>query len=594
MQNAELRQVPPLRSAFRILHSALLCICLLIVTAMVFAPAIDHKFIGWDDQAEIYFNPDFNPVTWQHLCENFTHTQNGLTVWMPLTYFVWGGIAAMSHQAPDKQNISLDPTLFHAACLVFHLFAVALCFLVLRRLLKQDIPAILGAALFALHPLQVEPVAWASGMYTVLSGAFSLAAIYTWLRSADANKTLRRWIWFAASTLLFIAAMLTKPSAIVLPAIIAAIHLIARRISPSPGTPGEGRGEGLPSSITNPKSKIQNPKSPHPNLLPDYREKGSEILLLIVLLLLWIPLAINDLLISRHFQPAPNVPLLPLGQRFLIACDALTFYIGKLFVPIHLVPDYGRWPAKILSLPATHWMWIAPTLLILIAIASIRRAPRITAAIAIFLLALAPFLGFVRFDYQFYSTAADRYAYLAMLGPALLLGAILARWPRWPIQAAAGLCLFALIILSVLQIPHWQDTQTLFTYTLTVRPDSLVAHRVLALEDLNSDPPSAEQHFQAAIALRPDDPTSHYNYAILLEHRRDLPAAIVQLKATVALNPDHFKALDDLGVATMLQKNYSEAKGYFEQSIQAADRMHADFPPAHQHLALDRQYLGLQ
>jgi tetratricopeptide (TPR) repeat protein len=175
----------------------------------------------------------------------------------------------------------------------------------------------------------------------------------------------------------------------------------------------------------------------------------------------------------------------------------------------------------------------------------------------------------------------------------LLLGAILARWPRWPIQAAAGLCLFALIVLSVLQIPRWQDTQTLFAYTLTVRPDSLVAHRVLALEDLNFDPAAAEKHFQASIAIRDDDPTSHYNYAILLERRRDLPAAIEQLKATIALNPDHFKALDDLGVATMLQKNYPDARSYFEQSIDAANRTHTDFPSAHQHLALDRQYLGL-
>jgi hypothetical protein len=399
---------------------------------------------------------------------------------------------------------------------------------------------------------------------------------------------------------LYIAAILTKPSAIVLPAIVALIALMRCRLSPSPGIPDaaeiagwKGRGEGRLSSA-HPKSKAERQKDPHPNPLPAYRARGPELAILITLLFIWLPLSLADLLISRHFQPASNVPVLPLGQRFLVACDAITFYLGKLFAPIDLVPDYGRWPTKILSLPATHWMWIAPTLLILIALASIRRAPRLTAAIAIFLLALAPFLGFVRFDYQFYSTVADRYAYLAMLGPALLLGAILARWPRWPIQTAAGLCLFALIVLSVLQIPRWQDTQTLFAYTLTVRPDSLVAHRVLALEDLNSDPAAAEKHFQAAIAIRDDDPTSHYNYAILLERRRDLPAAIEQLKATVALNPDHFKALDDLGVATMFQKNYPDAKNYFEQSIAAAHRVHADFPPAKQHLALDRQYLGLQ
>jgi uncharacterized membrane protein YhdT len=214
---------------------------LLIITAMVYAPATDHKFIAWDDQAQIYANPDFNPVTWQNLKWNINHTR--LTVWMPLTYFVWGGIAAMAHQPPDRENIALNPTYFHIACVVFHLIATGICFLVLRRLLRRDAPAILGAALFALHPLQVEPVAWASGMYTVLSGVFSLAAIYTYLRSAEANKTLRRWIWFAVATLLFVAAMLTKPSAMVLPMIVVVVHLMRARISPSP-LAGEGWGEG--------------------------------------------------------------------------------------------------------------------------------------------------------------------------------------------------------------------------------------------------------------------------------------------------------------------------------------------------------------
>ena len=141
-------------------------------------------------------------------------------------------------------------------------------------------------------------------------------------------------------------------------------------------------------------------------------------------------------------------------------------------------------------------------------------------------------------------------------------------------------------ILSAIQVQRWSDTRTLFDYTLSVRPDSLVAHRVLADELSQSNPAAAANHFREALAIRSDDPTTHYNYATLLERHGSLDDAMVQLRATLVLNPHHFKALDDMGVAMERLRQSDDAQGYFQQSIVAAAKSHAEFATAHLHLGM--------
>src|SRR5256885_14392505 len=113
-----------------------------------------------------------------------------MTVYMPLTYMVWGGIAYVAQRPPDAQHIALNPAYFHALNVLFHLLAVFWAMMLLRRLIGHDVAALLGAAIFAVHPLQAEALAWASdGMYTALSGALSLWALYHYLRFAADDQT---------------------------------------------------------------------------------------------------------------------------------------------------------------------------------------------------------------------------------------------------------------------------------------------------------------------------------------------------------------------------------------------------------------------
>jgi tetratricopeptide (TPR) repeat protein len=372
----------------------------------------------------------------------------------------------------------------------------------------------------------------------VLSGALVFAALDQYLRSLAAQPR-SRWVHAAIATLLYIAALLTKPTAMILPAALVIIHLL---------------------------------------LLRKYWKT------LAITLAVWVPLAVADLVIALRYQPASNVPSLPIRQRLLVACDAIAAYLRKIVLPIGIVPDYGRWPQRIIAQPGL-W-WAIAILFIVLAILAIRRAPSFSAGAAMFLLALGPLLGLVKFEYQFYSTVADRYVYLAMFGVALIVAAILDRWRHRALMAGAAACVVAISILSVLQVLRWRDTRTLFDYTLSVRPDSFIAHKVLGLELSSSDPDAAIHHFQAALAQRPDDPTTHYNFGELLARRGDIPAATSEFEDTVRLKPTHAKALDNLGIAMWRMKRLDEAQSYFERSIDASSQNHDEFADPHAHLAL--------
>src|SRR5262249_50944499 len=161
-----------------------------------------------------------------------------------------------------------------------------------------------------------------------------------------------------------------------------------------------------------------------------------------------------------------------------------------------VIPDYGRWPEKVVA--QGGMFWVATVMLVVAAIGLIRIAPRATAAAAVFLIGLGPYLGLVKFDYQFFSTVADRYAYAAMFGAALGVATVLSRWRKPSVYGLAITCAAALGVLSFVQVQRWHDTKTIFNYTLTVRPDSVVANQIIGAEETGHDNERAKKCFQKA------------------------------------------------------------------------------------------------
>lgn len=506
------------------------------LTLLVFTPVVRHGFLTWDDKDAISDNTDFKPpratvldAIWLHP----THGYHGLYV--PLTYTVWWAAAhGAQTPAPDGPGVALEPGAFHALNLVFHAWAAMAVFLILRGLVKSNVPAALGALLFSIHPLQAEPVAWASTMYTPLSGALSLTGAWLYLCFSDPERSDaggRRWTIYAVATVCFALALLAKPTVVVMPVIVAVIEVVLRGKSVKQCAP----------------------------------------------LLGWIVLGIVDVAITRENHAGDFTYHPALLARPLIAADGVAFYLIKLLAPFHLVTDYGRSPYWVIQHHSVWFLSLIPVALAVAAISLRRRAPWLLAGAAIFVLGPAAMLGLVPFSFQHFSTVADRYAYLALFGAALVAAYAIraAQVRQWkPVVPVALVLLGVLAIVARGQADYWRDTKTLFLHNLEVNPTSVAANSNLGdLLFSASDPESRRQaiaHYRLAIAEHPDDAGMR---AVLAEHLyRDgrVREAADLYREAVRIQPDYAPLQYMLGRSLMDLHDRTGAIEAFSRTVELA------------------------
>jgi Flp pilus assembly protein TadD len=498
-------------------HGTIL-ILLAIVTVLAYWPICTAEFTSWDDFEAIAKNPTMLPPTLHSL--KVWWTQPTADLWIPITYTTWGAIAAIA-QVPGDSGPTLTPSIFHAANLLLHVLAVLVVFELLEFLIRKRWPAAAGAALFALHPVQVEPVAWAAGMKDVLYGLLALVAIWQYLLGVDAKGHGRKGRWhFAVATAVFALALLSKPTAIVVP-IIAAVLVRA---------------------------------------YPPRRTSASRASTWIILI--WLAMAIPIMTVAHHFQPVPRaIEIVPLWQRPIVALDAIAFYIGKILWPIGLCIDYGRVPWRIFDTGQAYWTWIVP-----VAIAGLLltwgrtsassvepRQRMLLAGAAVFVVGLLPVLGFVGFDFQGISTVADHYLYVPMFGVALIAAWLLAlpavnRHRPWAIGGAA-VVLALLALRSFTLTWSWQDSDTLFHHVLAVNPGSSPANETLSDMALDAgDPRQAIAYAKASISGNPRRPHGWVKLANAYTAAGDKQNAIDAMRQACRMDPDEAQVHLGLGV----------------------------------------------
>jgi tetratricopeptide (TPR) repeat protein len=287
-------------------------------------------------------------------------------------------------------------------------------------------------------------------------------------------------------------------------------------------------------------------------------------------------------------------------HRPFVAFDALGFYLIKLFAPIHLGIDYGRSPARIsFGLP----MALGASFLVAIGVAGVIRffwhRDWILAGALIFVVGLLPVLGLVPFNFQFYSTVADRYAYLAMLGPAIVVTGLLLRPPPrciGPHRAAVSTVLLigvallvaALVGLTLVQSRVWTSDARLFAQALSVNPDSVAAHQTLAFlaaqdaQQITENPQRqsqllalALQYDDAALAVNQQNPRAHFNRGNLLLRMGHADQSVADYAAATGHFDDEAHLQNNWGVACMELNQYDQALKHFLGAI-AADGTFAD------------------
>jgi hypothetical protein len=215
--------------------------------------------------------------------------------------------------------------------------------------------------------------------------------------------------------------------------------------------------------------------------------------------------------IAARIQPATNVES-PIWSRPLIALDAIGFYMAQLVAPVHLVSDYGRTPEYVLG----HWAWppyaaIAAGVVVLVVL-MYRRWPAAAWSLAVFVGALLPVLGLTTFQFQWYTTVADRYAYLPLAMALPVLGILVARGNTRVLVAAGIVAVVAMGVRSEYAIPVWKDTMSWAEHQIKLNPRSSAGYRVLAEHYVRAeDEKRGEELYLKCLELRPNDTIVLYN-----------------------------------------------------------------------------------
>jgi hypothetical protein len=228
----------------------------------------------------------------------------------------------------------------------------------------------------------------------------------------------------------------------------------------------------------------------------------------------WFAIAIVFAIVGAIVQPPVTTDTPPLWLRPLVALDALAFYIWKIIWPARLAIDYGRTPAQIIASGAIWWTWLLPIAVAVVAIV-FRRNRMLLASLLLFVIGVAPVLGFVPFTFQTISTVADHYMYPSMLGVAVLVGMFASRGAAFR-RIGLGLVV-AMSARSFVAAGAWQNNDALFFNALNVNPRSAMSHTNwgVALAQ-RGDHHAALDHFAQAVAVDPDYAFGRLNLANLL------------------------------------------------------------------------------
>jgi protein O-mannosyl-transferase len=464
---------------------------LVVLTVSVYYPAIFHPFVDYDDGAYVTKNPyvqkglSFETVSWA-----VTSTQ--AANWHPVTW--------ISH-ALDCEFYGLDPHGHHLTSVILHAANVVLLFLCLYWATRAASLSAMVAALFALHPFNVESVAWVAERKNVLSTFFFLLTLLSYGRYVR-RPGLARYLTLCLAFLLGLAA---KPMLVTLPFVLLLLdYWPLARI----------RG------WTEPSKAFQTSQSSFSSLL---REK-------IPLLALAAGSCVITVVAQRGGNAAVNLGDIPLLLRIGNAVYSYAKYIEKVFWPVNMAVFYPH------PLDKLTFFQIGLSAIFLLAISCIVWSLRTRCPYAItgwcwFLGTLVPVIGIIQVGAQ---GMADRYMYIPEIGLFVALVWTAHDWAQSQtsvsistgLKVTAVLVLTAFGILTIRQINYWDSSYDLWTHTLAITADNFVANDELGGLLLREGKPEALPYYEAAARQAPFDPESHAIVAAALQDRGDFEGAI--------------------------------------------------------------------
>jgi Flp pilus assembly protein TadD len=495
------------------------CGLLLLAVDLVFGQTARFEFV-YDDGIYLCENPrvahglTIKGVTW---ALTSTHANN----WHPLTWF--------SHML-DCQLYGLRwPGGHHLTNVLLHAANSILLFLVLRRMTGDLWPSGFAAALFAIHPLHVESVAWVAERKDMLSGLFFLLTLAAYVGYVRRPFSLLRYLLVAA---LFALGLMAKPMLVTLPCVLLLLdYWPLGRYSP-------------------PFMRLVAEKLP-------------------LLALAGLSCAVTPL---AQGQAVQSWEFMPLSARLANALVSYAVYLGQLFCPLGLAAFYPH-PGTAIPL----WQIVGALLLLAgifaVALAIRRRCPYLLVGWLWYVGMLVPVIGIVQVGQQ---ARADRYTYLTQIGlyVALVWGAahVSRRWShrRWVCTAGSTVVLLLLAVGASRQTSFWRDSETLWTRALACTSRNAAAHNNLGMTLVSGGQiDEGIAHYQKSLEIDPDDIEAHNNLGVALMERGQVDEAIGHYRRALQLKPDFTDAHNNLGNALASRGRKEEAITEYRKALES-------------------------
>lgn len=524
-----------------------------ILTFLVYLPALRNGFVNWDDDDYVYANPHIREISVRLLKWAFFDFYDAN--WHPLTW--------ISH-AIDYAVWGLDPWGHHLTSIVLHAVNTFILVLLVAKLMTivgakpraffskpLDEQGILFTAgitglLFGLHPIHVESVAWISERKDLLSGFFFLLTLLAYMKYAEtADRTSNRMPAYAKQYFLvmffFVLALLSKPMAVTLPVVLLLFDWY----------PFERFGSSSRNAVLIEKAPF---------------------------FLLSLGSALLTILAQHSSEAIASLEFSSLSSRVIVAVDAFSGYLGKMAVPIHLLPFYP-FPRSFSVLSPSFVASVSLILfLALSCITAWRRSKLWIVLWGYYLVTLVPVLGLVQVGFQ---SMADRYTYLPSMGPFLLTG-LTAAWffqraggpgrkglLKAMSMAIIGLGMLLLSYKTINQTGIWKNSMTLWNYEIDEEGNkNAVAYYHRGNAELDQELYHEAMHdYDNAIAFKPDYYEAFNNRGRAQEELGRREDAINDYTRSIALRP-HFRVYYNRGMSYALAGMFGKALDDFSRSIE--------------------------
>jgi len=514
----------------------IICLCLVVVTLAVYWQVLDNDFVHYDDGVYVTENIHVNKgVTFDGLTWAFTssHSSN----WHPLTW--------ISHMI-DCQLYGLSPRGHHLTSLLFHVANTLLLLLILVRMTGSLWQSSFVAALFALHPLHVESVAWVSERKDVLSTFFMMLTVWAYILYVK-KREVRRYLLVVLS---FVLGLMSKPMLVTLPFILLMLDFWPL-----------GRFCHIHESRNEVTGQQTNERL---NIFRLLWEKVPFFALAVVS-------SIVTLIVQERGGAMKLLNPYSLQTRIINAFVAYIEYIVNMIWPVELAVLYPH-PGN--SLPLWKGV-VAGLALVLITILVIRKAreiPYLAVGWLWYVITLIPVIGIVQVGSQ---AMADRYTYITLIGLFVIIawGAndLLSKWPHRRISfgTLAVILLPILIVLTWKQVQYWENSITLFKHTLKHTSNNNIIQNNLGVAYNDSGKyKEAIEVCKKSIRIKPDYAKAHFNLGVAYGESGMYKEAIEACKKAISLDPDYATAHTNLGVAYGVLGMYKEAIDVYRQAIE--------------------------